>query len=159
MRSQPTFVGCIARPLQQRTPNTKTSGGGSTRGLMSERPCRLPVRMRRMSPFTWSADLERSTGTYKGANCWPYQFERHLNYCKWLSRAHNRRMTKTKLSLFLIGFWAVLYLPLVAISFWRVGYDDTIWRLLLAVAGLILGLTMFWWVSRGENAEPPPRQP
>jgi uncharacterized membrane-anchored protein YitT (DUF2179 family) len=68
-------------------------------------------------------------------------------------------MTKTKLSLFLIGFWAVLYLPLVAISFWRVGYDDTIWRLLLAVAGLMLGLAMFWWVSRGENAEPPPRQP
>ena len=68
-------------------------------------------------------------------------------------------MTKTKLFFFLIGFWAALYLPLAAISFWLVGYDDTIWRLLLAVAGLIFGLAMFLWVTRDKNPETPTRQP
>ena len=72
------------------------------------------------------------------------------------SRAHIPVMTtKTKLFLVLIGFWLVF----AALSFWIVGYDQTIRVLPLAVAGLVFGLAILWWSVRGKNLEPPTRQP
>jgi hypothetical protein len=65
---------------------------------------------------------------------------------------------KAKFFWFAIGFWAALTLPLAAISFWILGYDRTIGLLLFAVAGLLVGLAIFWWLSRGKNLETPTRQ-
>jgi hypothetical protein len=62
---------------------------------------------------------------------------------------------KAKLYLILIGFWVVF----AALSFWIVGYEQTIRVLPLAVAGLVFGLAILWWSVRGKNLEPPTRQP
>ena len=51
---------------------------------------------------------------------------------------------KTKLYSVLIGFWVVL----AALSFWIVGYDQTIRILPLALAVLAFGLAILWWSVR-----------
>jgi hypothetical protein len=71
-------------------------------------------------------------------------------------RAHIPGMTnKTKLYLILIGFWVVS----AALSFWIVGYDQTIRILPFAVTFLVFGLAILWWSLRGKDLEPPTRQP
>jgi hypothetical protein len=73
--------------------------------------------------------------------------------------AHIRWMTKkAKFFWYATGFWAVLTVPLAAISFWLLGYDQTMGRLLFAIGGLVVGLAIFWWFSRGKNPETHTRQ-